>query len=92
MRVPISPQPHHHLLLSPFFFFFFFKYLFIWASLVAQTGKTMPAVWDTQVQSLGREDPLEKKRLPTAVFLPGEPHGQRGLAGCSPRGRRVRRD
>ena len=23
---------------------------------------------------------------PTAVFLPGEPHGQRRLAGCSPRG------
>ena len=90
MRVPISPQPHHYLLLSPFFFFF--KYFFIWASLVAQTGKNLPAVWDTQVQSLGREDPLEKERLPTAVFLPGESHGQRGLAGCSPRGRRVRRD
>ena len=31
-----------------------------WASLVAQMVKNMPAVWETQVQSLGREDPLEK--------------------------------
>ena len=31
-----------------------------------------------RVPSLGREDPLE---LPTPVFLPGESHGQRSLAG-----------
>ena len=30
------------------------------ASLVAQTVKDMPAMWETQVQSLGWEDPLEK--------------------------------
>ena len=30
------------------------------ASLVAQKVKILPAVWETQVQSLGREDPLEK--------------------------------
>ena len=30
------------------------------ASLVAQTVKSLPAVWETQVQSLGLEDPLEK--------------------------------
>ena len=28
--------------------------------LEAQTVKKLPAVWETQVQSLGREDPLEK--------------------------------
>ena len=28
--------------------------------LEAQTVKNLPAVWETQVQSLGREDPLEK--------------------------------
>ena len=32
-----------------------------WASLVAQTVKNSPAMQETQVQSLGREDPLEKK-------------------------------
>ena len=31
-----------------------------WASLVAQRVKHLPAVWETQVQSLSREDPLEK--------------------------------
>ena len=30
------------------------------ASLVAQMVKDMPAVWETWVQSLGWEDPLEK--------------------------------
>ena len=32
-----------------------------WASLVAQTVKRLPAMWETQVRSLGREDPLEKE-------------------------------
>ena len=30
------------------------------ASLVVQTIKNLPAMQETQVQSLGREDPLEK--------------------------------
>ena len=32
----------------------------IWASLVAQMVKRLPAIWETWVQFLGREDPLEK--------------------------------
>ena len=32
-----------------------------WASLVAQTVKNLPAMQETQVQSLGREDLLEKE-------------------------------
>ena len=31
-----------------------------WGSLVAQMVKNPPAVQETQVQSLGQEDPLEK--------------------------------
>ena len=31
------------------------------ASLVAQMVKHMPAMWETQVRSLGQEDPLEKE-------------------------------
>ena len=31
-----------------------------WASLVAQRVKNLPAMWETQVQFLGQEDPLEK--------------------------------
>ena len=38
------------------------------------------------VRSLGQEDPLEKEWQPSPVFLPGEFHGQRSLAGYSPWG------
>ena len=33
----------------------------VYFSLVAQTVKRLPAVWETRVQFLGREDPLEKE-------------------------------
>ena len=33
----------------------------LWASLVAQTLKRLPAMRETQVQSLGQEDSLEKE-------------------------------
>ena len=36
-----------------------------------------------QLQCLGREDPLEEGMATTPVFLPGESHGQRSLAGYS---------
>ena len=32
----------------------------LWASLVAQMVKNLPAMWETCVQSLGQENPLEK--------------------------------
>ena len=43
---------------------------------------------ETQVQSLGQEDPLENKMATHPVFLPGESHGQRNLVGHSPWGGR----
>ena len=43
------------------------------ASLVAQTVKNLPVMQETLVQSLGREDLLEKGMTP--VFLPGKFHG-----------------
>ena len=36
---------------------------------------------ETWVQFLGREVPLEKGRLPTPVFWPGESHGLYGPWG-----------
>ena len=36
-------------------------YTMIWASLVAQTEKNLPALQETQVQSMDQEDPLEKE-------------------------------
>ena len=34
--------------------------ILIGASLAVQMVKNLPAMWDTRVQSLGQEDPLEK--------------------------------
>jgi len=39
--------------------------------------KNLPAMQETQVQSLGQEDPLEEGKATTPVFLQGELHGQR---------------
>ena len=33
----------------------------MWASLVAQSVKNLPAMWETWVRFLGPEDPLEKE-------------------------------
>ena len=38
---------------------------------------------ETQVQSLGQEDPWRREWKPTQVFLPGEFHGQKNLEGYS---------
>ena len=47
-----------------------------WTSLVAQMVKRLSTVWETQVQSLGWDDPLEEgmalQYTPTPVFSPGE--------------------
>ena len=52
--------------------------------------KNLPAMQDTQVQSLGQEDVLEKGMVVpysrTPVFLPGEFHGWSSLVGYSPWG------
>ena len=48
--------------------------------------KNPPPMQETQGQSLGQEDALEKGMLPTPVFLSGETHGQRILVGYRPWG------
>ena len=59
----------------------FFILMLLTTFLVAQLVKNPPAMQETQVWSLGREDPLEKERQPISVFLCGESHGQRSRAG-----------
>ena len=59
-----------------------------WTSLVAQLVKNLPAVQETQVWSLGQDDPLEKEMATHSVFLPGKSFGQRSLVGYSPKGRK----
>ena len=41
----------------------------IGASLMVQMVKNLPAVQETQVQSLGRQDPLEKGMAAHPIFL-----------------------
>ena len=40
-----------------------------WASLVAQLVKNLPAMWETWLQSLGWEDPLEKEKVTHSCIL-----------------------
>ena len=46
--------------------------LYSGASLVAQTVKRLPAIWEARVQSLGWEDPLEKEMAPHSSTLAWE--------------------
>ena len=40
-----------------------------WASLVAQLVKNLPAMWETWLQSLAWEDPLEKRKATHSSIL-----------------------
>ena len=55
-------------------------------SFVAQLVKNLPAMQETRVGKI----PWRRKWQPTPVFLPGESHGQRNLAGYSPWGHKSR--
>ena len=59
---------------------------------MAQTIKNLSAMRETWVWSLGQENPLEKRTATHSVFLPGESHEQRSLAGYYPWGRRLGHD
>ena len=74
----------------------FLIYIFLtgsWASLVAQRVKDLPAVQETWVQSLGREDLLEKGMATHSSLLAwripgtGEPGGLQSIGS-----QRVRHD
>ena len=57
------------------------KALPYWAYLVAQTVKNLPAMQETQVQSLGQEDPLEMGMATHSSILAWEiPWIERSLA------------
>ena len=54
---------------------------------MAQLVKNLPAMQETWVQFLSREDPLEKE-IATPVFLPRKSRGHSTLQGYSPWGRK----
>ena len=55
---------------------------------MAQTVKRLPAMRETRVRFLGREDPLEKEMAIHSSTLAWKSHGQRSLIGYSPWGRK----
>ena len=58
--------------------FFLTMLILAWASLVAQMAKNLPAMRETQVWSLGREDPLEKRMVTHSNILYWENSMDRG--------------
>ena len=62
----------------------------IWAFLVAQTVKNLPAIQETWAQSLGWEDPLEKEKATHSSILAWripwteEPGGLQSMAFLRP--------
>ena len=56
---------------------------------MAQQVKNLPAMQETQemqVNPWAKKIPWRSKWQPTPVLLPGKSHGQRSLAGYSPKG------
>ena len=56
------------------------------ASQVAQMVTNLPAMQKIWVRSFYQEDPWRRAGQPTPIFLPGEFHRQRSLAGYCPWG------
>ena len=57
-----------------------------WVSLVTQTVKNLPAMQETQVQSLGPQDPLEKEMATHSNILAWEIPWTEELGGLQARG------
>ena len=58
----------------------------MWASLMAQTVKHLPALWETWAQSLGQEAPLEKEMATHFSILAWKIPWMEELVGYSPWG------
>ena len=72
---------------------FFFSFLFCIAGLLGFPGGSDGKESTCNAGELGLvpglvKIPWRRTWQPTPVFLPGEAHGQRSLAGCSPWGRK----
>ena len=59
-----------------------YTYSFKRASLVTQMVKNTPAMQETRFNPWVGKIPWRREWIPTPVFLPGESHGLRSLAGC----------
>ena len=65
-----NPMSDSEIIASIYFFLSTtFSILILDLVLVAQLVKNLPAMWETSVQSLGWEDPLEKGKASHSIFL-----------------------
>ena len=72
---------------------FHIVYGFIWTSVVAQMVKNLPAMHETQIQSLGQEDPLKKGIATYSSVLAWKILWRQEPSGLQPMGsQRVRHD
>ena len=60
--------------------------MLLWASLVAKLVRNLPAMQETQVRSLGREDPLEKEMATHSSILAWRIPWTEEPVGYSPKG------
>ena len=67
-------------------------YALLWASLIAQLVKNLPAMQETWVRSLGREDPLEKEMAIHSSILAWKIPWTEEPGGLQSRTTRVRHD
>ena len=49
--------------------YYIISYIYLWVSLIAKLVKNLSAMQETQVQSLGQEDPLEKEMTTHSTIL-----------------------
>ena len=57
---------------------FFINHIYLLLSLIFKHSFS-PALWEVWIQFLGWEDPLEKRKLPTPIFWPGESRGLQSM-------------
>ena len=57
------------------------NYCNLWASLVVQSVKSLPSIWEPQARALRWKDPLAKEIATAPAVLPGKSHEQRSLVG-----------
>ena len=62
--------------------------MYLRASLVVQRLKCLPAMWETWVRSLGREDPLEKEMATHSSILAWRIPWREELGGLQSTGRK----
>ena len=64
------------------------EFLYLRASLVVQRLKHLPPMWETWVQSLGQEDPLEKEMATHSSILAWRIPWMEELGGLQSTGRK----